>query len=124
MTDRPKPAVPVSALSPFSLEYIVAERIPLVDDVTGPGVYRDKIILTTDDFDVAHGTLAGLKMQCGRRSREGMIGRMRQFVLLSRVVTPWVSVEGTTAFLEAAKEGLTLYDLAHGWSKDEDGTGT
>lgn len=105
-------------LPPFRVEYEVVELFPVVDDVAGPGVVRHELILRTDDFDIAHGALAGLKMQCGIR------GRVRKFAMFSRVVTPFTNVEGTTAFLEAANEGLKLYDLAHGWGKDTDGTGT
>ncbi len=109
--------------SPFAVEYIVQERFPVVDDVAGPGVYRYVTILTTDDYDIAAGTLAGLKMQCGTRAprirHELRMGPARKFIMLSRVVTPWATAEGTTAFLEAANEGLKLYDLAHGWPVKE-----
>lgn len=103
--------------SPFSIEYRVVEVIPVVDDVTGSGVTREVVILSTDDYDIAKGTFAGLKMQCGLRDRSGSpsIARGRSFALRCRVVTPCATVEGTTAFLEAANEGLRLYDLAHGW---------
>jgi len=101
--------------SPFRIEYAVVEQLP-----EEPGKFRE--LLTTTDYDIARGTLAGLNMQFKMRERwtdtslpptPHGVGR---FTIVSRLVgAKWLHPDEVSQLMEVLRIGLGLYDAQHGF---------
>jgi hypothetical protein len=102
-------------LSPFMIEYAVVEQHP-----EKPGQFRE--LLTTTDWDIARGTLAGLNMQFKMREQwtntelpptPHGVGR---FTVVSRLVgAKWMHPEEVSALMHTLTQALGEWDAVRGF---------